>query len=49
MHACVHAKSFQLCLTLCDPMNRSQPGSPVQWDFPGKDTGVGSHFLLQEI
>ena len=19
------------------------------WDFPGKDTGVGCHFLLQEI
>ena len=19
------------------------------WDFPGKNTGVGSHFLLQEI
>ena len=22
---------------------------PRPWDFPGKNTGVGSHFLLQEI
>ena len=34
----------QSCLTLCDPMDCSWP-----WDFPGKDTGVGSHFLLQGI
>ena len=26
---CVHAKSLQLCLTLCDPMNCSLPGSSV--------------------
>ena len=26
---CVHAKSFQSCLTLCDPMNCSLPGSSV--------------------
>ena len=25
----------------------SPPGTP--WDFPGKNTGVGSHFLLQRI
>ena len=24
-----HAKSLQLCLTLCDPMDSSPPGSPV--------------------
>ena len=35
----------QSCLTLCDPMDCSPPGSP--WDFPGKNTGVGCHFLLQ--
>ena len=29
MAACVHAKSFQSCLTLCDPMNYSLPGSAV--------------------
>ena len=26
---CVHAKSLQSCLTLCDPMDYSLPGSPV--------------------
>ena len=26
---CMCAKSLQLCLTLCDPMDRSLPGSPV--------------------
>ena len=24
----------QLCLTLCDPMNRSTPGLPVHHQFP---------------
>ena len=24
----------QLCLTLCDPMNRSTPGFPVHHQFP---------------
>ena len=23
--------------------------APLSWDFPGKNTGVGYHFLLQEI
>ena len=27
--ACVHAKSFHSCLTLCDPMDCSLPGSSV--------------------
>ena len=27
--AYVHAKSFQLCLTLCNPMDCSPPGSSV--------------------
>ena len=26
---CMHAKSFRSCLTLCDPMDCSPPGSPV--------------------
>ena len=34
---------------LCDPMDCSSPGSSVHRDPPGKNTGVGSHFLLQEI
>ena len=41
------AKSLQSCSTLCDPVDRSPPGSPVPWDSPGKNTGVGCHFLLQ--
>ena len=32
----------QLCLVLCSPMDCSPP-----WNFPGKNTGVGYHFLLQ--
>ena len=30
---------------LCDPMDSSLQ----QWDFLGKSTGVGCHFLLQGI
>ena len=41
------AKSFQSCPTLCDPIDGSPPGSPHPWDSPGKNTGVGCHFLLQ--
>ena len=37
----------QSCLTLCDPMDCSPPGFSVHGDFPGKNTGVGCHFLLQ--
>ena len=29
MRACVRAKSFQSCLTLCDPVGYSLPGSSV--------------------
>ena len=29
MVACVHAKSLRSCLTLCDPMDCSPPGSSV--------------------
>ena len=41
------AKSLQSCPTLCDPIDGSPPGSPGPWDSPGKNTGVGCHFLLQ--
>ena len=40
------AKSLQSCLTLCNPTDGSPPGSSP-WDSPGKNTGVGCHFLLQ--
>ena len=39
------AKSLQSCPTLCDPIDSSPPGSPSL--SPGKNTGVGCHFLLQ--
>ena len=35
------AKSLQSCPTLCNPR------LPRPWDSPGKNTGVGCHFLLQ--
>ena len=42
----------QLCLILCDPMDCSLPSSSrllCPWDFPGKNSGVGCHSLLQRI
>ena len=39
----------QPCLTLCNPIDYSLPGSLVHGDSPGKNTGVGCHALLQEI
>ena len=45
--AAAAAKSLQSCPTLCDPRDGSPPGSPVPGiDSPGKNTGVGCHFLL---
>ena len=41
LYACLHAKSLQSCLTLCDPMACSLPGSSVHGNSPGKNTGVG--------
>ena len=44
--AAAAAKSLQSCPTLCD--HRRQPTRlPHPWDSPGKNTGVGCHFLLQ--
>ena len=42
------AKLLQLCPTLCNPIDSSPPGSRP-WDSPGKNTGVGCHFLLQHV
>ena len=44
--AAAAAKSPQSCPTLCDPIDGSPPGFPC-WDSPGKNPGVGCHFLLQ--
>ena len=46
MFAAAAAKSRQSCPTLCDPIGGSPPGSRP-WDSPGKNMGVGCHFLLQ--
>ena len=43
------AKSLQSCLTLCNPIDCSLPGSSVHEDSPGKNTGAGCHTLLQGI
>ena len=44
---CSHA---QLCLTPRDPRDWSPPGSSVlAWNFLGKNTGVGCHFLFKGI
>ena len=39
----------QLCPTVCDPTECSLPGSSVHRNFPGKNTRIGCHFLLQGI
>ena len=39
----------QSCPTVCNPVDCSPPGSSVHGDFPGKNTGVGCHALLQRI
>ena len=47
--SCVCAKSLQSCLTLCNPINYGLQGSSIHGNFPGKNTGVGYHALLQGI
>ena len=49
MIMCVCLTSLHLCPTLCDPMDYSLPASSVHGDSPGKNTGVGSHALLQGV
>ena len=46
--AAAAAKSLQSCPTLYYPIDIWQPTRlPCPWDSPGKNTGVGCHFLLQ--
>ena len=45
-NACLHAKSLQSCPTLW-PHRRQPTRLSCPWDSPGKNTGVGCHFLLQ--
>ena len=44
--AAAAAKSLQSCLTLW-PRRRQPTRLPRPWDSPGKNAGVGCHFLLQ--
>ena len=37
----------RLCLTLLQPHGLWRARLLCPWDFPGKNTGVGCHFLLQ--
>ena len=46
---CVCVLGTQLCLILCSPVDRSLARLLCPWDFPGKDTRVGCHSLLQMI
>ena len=39
------AKSLQSCLTLCNPIDSSPPGSPIPGILQARR--VGCHFLLQ--
>ena len=41
-------ESHSVVSNSCDPIDCSPPGSSL-WDSPGKNTGVGSHSLLQGI
>ena len=43
------SKVSESCPTLCDPRDSSPPRLLCPWNSPGKNTGVGSHSLLQEI
>ena len=42
------AKSLQTCLTLW-PYRRQPTRLPHPWDSPGKNVGVGCHFLLRRM
>ena len=44
----VKALVAQLCPILYDPMDHNPPDSCL-WNSPGKNTGVGSHSLLQGL
>ena len=55
MHGCVYACSMHVCCCgvasvvsdSVQPHIRQPTRLPYPWDSPGKNTGVGCHFLLQ--
>ena len=46
---CVLCLVAQSCLTFCNPMDCSLPGSSVCGDSPGKNTGVGCRAFFQGV
>ena len=48
-HIYMYELSCSVIPTLCNPMDSSPPGSSLHGDSPDKNTGVGSHSLLQGI
>ena len=46
MHIVVVVLVAQSCLTLCDPWTVAYQAA-CPWNSPGKNNGVGCHFLLQ--
>ena len=48
MNACMHAKSLWSCLLFTTSLTVAAR-LLCPWDFPGKNTGVGCHGLLQGI
>ena len=52
LNVCVSQSVMTNSCTLCNPMDCSPPTIPpvpCPWNFPGKNTGVGCHSLLQRI
>ena len=41
--------AVESCLTLCDPMDGSLPGSSVHGGSPGKNSGMGCHAQISDI
>ena len=48
-HCCCYCLVAQSCPTLFQPHGLQPTRLLCSWDFPGKNTGVGCHFLLQGI
>ena len=46
---CLHMQSLQLCLTLCNPMDYSTPGSPVYGIFLTRILSGLPHSLLGDL
>ena len=49
IHFCFCCLVAKTCVTLCDPMKYSMPGSSVHGIFSGRNPGVSCHFLIQGI